>query len=77
MEDFSNFSLKRLEDGYSIKPFDCGDSDLNDFLHKDSHNYQKNLLAVTYVIETEKETVAFFSLLNDKISVVDSESNNA
>jgi len=60
--------LIRLESDHPIKPFDCGDPDLNDFFINDSKNYQKELLTVTYVIESGTETVAFFSLLNDKIS---------
>ena len=58
-----------------IKPFDCGDADLNEFLHIDSKNYLKELLAVTYLLESDTETVAFFSLLNDKIAVEDCPSN--
>ncbi len=75
--DFKGLSLTRLSSGYTIKPFDCGDVDLNDFLHKDCHNYQTKLLAVTYLLESDTETIAFFSLLNDKISVVDCESKRS
>lgn len=57
--NLSDFRLIRLTQEYEIKPFDCGDSDLNDFLFNDSKNYQKELLAVTYIIESDLETVAF------------------
>ena len=68
-------SLKRLNPNDSVKPFDCGDSDLNGFLLEDNpllsnaKHHAIELLAVTYIIEdTEKEqTIAYFSLLNDKI----------
>lgn len=71
-----NSRLIRLETGKEILPFDCGDNDLNEFLHNDSKLYLKELLAVTYLLETDKETIAFFSVFNDKISYVDVESGN-
>lgn len=51
-----------------IKNFDCGDEDINDFFHHDSYDYSEKLLSVTYVIENEEDTLAFFSLSNDKIA---------
>ena len=58
------------------KPFNCGSkSDLNDFLTETSlfvpnaTNYEKELLAVTYVVEDldTHSNVAYFSLLYDKV----------
>lgn len=69
-------SLIRLTPGYHFKTFNCGDSDLNDFLINDSKSYLKKLLAVTYILENETEIVAFFSILNDKITVADVDSGN-
>jgi GNAT superfamily N-acetyltransferase len=69
-------SIIRLTTSYSFKPFDCGDSDLNDFLIQDSKSYLVKLLAVTYVIENKSETVGFYSLLNDKITITDVDSKN-
>jgi hypothetical protein len=71
--NINDFSLIRLNLGHTLKPFDCGDKDLNDYFLNDSLNYYKELLSVTYVIESDKETIAFFSLLNDKISITDDE----
>ena len=68
--------LIRLSLDSTIKPFDCGDSDLNEFLAKDSKKFIENLLAVTYIIEDTENTIAFFSLLNDKISILDTETKN-
>ena len=65
---FEDFQLIRLTQDHQIKPFDCGNSDLNEFLLQDSKNYQKELLAVTYILESDSETIAYFSLLNDKIT---------
>lgn len=75
--DLSDFNLVRLTPEHIIKPFDCGDTDLNDFLFQDSKTYFQNLFAVTYIIESEKETIAFFSLLNDKISFKEVNSNTS
>lgn len=67
--------FKRFNPGDSIKPFDCGEADLNGFLLEDdpsvanAKHHANELLAVTYVIEDEEkeQTIAYFSLLNDKI----------
>jgi len=69
--NLEGLSFVRLSPEHIIKPFDCGDSDLNDFLLNDAKLYQVQLLTVTYLIESDIETVAFFSLLNDKISVIE------
>lgn len=45
--------IVRLDDEYHFKHFDCGDNDLNEFLLKDAKDYQRRLLAVTYLIENE------------------------
>jgi len=66
--------LIKLSLDSQIKSFDCGDTDLNEFLINDSKRFILNLLAVTYVIEDTQNTIAFFSLLNDKISILDAES---
>jgi predicted GNAT family N-acyltransferase len=50
-----------------IKPFESEDGDLNDFLLHDAKNYARSRLSVTYLLETETETVAYFSLSNDKL----------
>ena len=66
----------RLPTEYLIKPFDCGDNDLNDFLFNDAQAFQAQRLAVTYLLEDEQSTVAFFSILNDKVSVDDFQGDN-
>jgi hypothetical protein len=60
--------LIRLKADTNILPFDCGDTDLNGFLFDDAKNYSKDLIAVTYIIEDNVNTLAYFSYLNDKIS---------
>ena len=65
--------IVRLTQEHVFKPFDCGEDDLNDFLLQDAKQYAKGLLAVTYVIEDDDSTVAFFSLSNDRISLLESD----
>lgn len=49
----SKLVLKRLDTDTKLKPFCCSDTDLNGFLFDDATNYSKELLAVTYLLETE------------------------
>ena len=67
--DFSNFTFRQIETDTEIKSFDCGDADLNDFLVSDAKNYLRAMMALTYLLEDNSEckTVAYYSLLNDKI----------
>jgi hypothetical protein len=68
MVRLSDCKLKRLTFDTIIKPFDCGDPDLNEFLIQDSKNFLSGLLAVTYLYEYGDETVSFFCVSNDKVS---------
>lgn len=70
-----NFSHLRLYVEYSLKSFDCLDADLNDFFHNDSLPYLTQLLSVTYAFEDNDNTIAFYSLQNDKISLTNSFGN--
>ena len=65
--------IVRLTQEHAFKPFDCGEGDLNEFLLQDAKQYAKGLLAVTYLIEDDGMTTAFFSLLNDRISLAESD----
>src|SRR4051812_42272190 len=65
------FSLHRLTHDYNIKPFDCKDTDLNGFLFDDAKAALNLNLTVTYLLEDENKTCAYFSLLNDKVSIKD------
>lgn len=70
-----NLKLSKLTQDFTIPSFDCGDDDLNDFLINDSKNYSSQLIATTFILHQENKTVAFYSLLNDKISFTDFDSN--
>lgn len=74
--DLSELRFIRLTPQQELKPSDCSDGDLNDFFYNEAKSYQEGLLAVTYIIETETETVAFYSLLNDKIAMEDFDTNS-
>lgn len=66
---FENFIFRQINAETQIKSFDCGDADLNDFLYSDAVSYYKSMMALTYLLEDTKanKTVAYYSLLNDKI----------
>ena len=42
--DFSKLSFLLLLESHELKPFDCGDKDLNSFLFKKALHYKKELL---------------------------------
>lgn len=65
----NGFSFLKLQETTNIKPFDCGDLDLNDFLNSKAILYKKDLLATTYLLESEEKTVAYLSIFNDSLAV--------
>ncbi|MGI0105988.1 GNAT family N-acetyltransferase [Salinimicrobium sp. WS361] len=73
--DLKDFKLDRLKPDTIIKPFCCGDTDLDGFLFDDAQNYLKELMAVTYLLHNDDVTLAYFNLLNDKIAYTDVDKN--
>ncbi len=69
------FKIRKLQPDEIVKSFDCGDKDLNEFIIDEAPLYRKALLAVTYVLESIEngETLAYFSLANDRVSLSDFE----
>ena len=69
MRDVKPYYVVRLESDTEIGSFKCTDEDLNDFLLTEAKNYQKELLAVTYlVLDPDTDNiVAYYSLLNDQV----------
>ena len=63
--------LVRLTSDYSIGGFDCGDTDLNEFLAEDAKHFLQKRIANTFILEDEGKIAAYFCLLNDKISRVE------
>lgn len=60
-----------LTKDYIFKSFDCGNTDLNDFLFNDSKVYLKHLRYTTTLLETDNQIIAYYSLANDLLSVSD------
>ena len=68
MIDYAQVELVKLSSETSIKTFDCGDMDLNNFLLEDALHYLSERMAVTYVLTSQGQTIAYFCLLNDKVT---------
>ena len=71
--NFSDYEVRKLLENETIKSFDCGDEDLNDFIMNRADDYHKAMLSVTYVFEHKAsgKIIGYFSLANDKISIDD------
>lgn len=62
-----------LTQNYIFKDFDCGNNDLNDFLLNDSKVYLKHLRYTTTLLETDTRIIAYYSLANDLLNVIERE----
>lgn len=60
--------LVRLSADTLVDGFDCGDEDLNNFLIEDAKGFLNKRIANSFILEDEGTIVAYFCLLNDKIS---------
>lgn len=60
--------LVKLTPDTQLIGFDCGDEDLNNFLIEDAKCFLDKRIATSYILEDENNIVAYFCLLNDKIS---------
>lgn len=60
--------LVRLMPQTQLGGFDCGDEDLNNFLLEDAKGFLEKRIATSYLLVDEDNIVAYFCLLNDKIS---------
>lgn len=56
---------------FVLTDFDCGDSDLNDFLLRDAKHFLAKSIANTFILDDNGRIAAYFCLLNDKISRLD------
>ena len=68
-EELSQLSLILLDENHIIKPFDCDDVDLNEFLFEKAKLYKNEFLATTFILENSKQTVAYYSIFNDSLKV--------
>lgn len=60
--------LIELTSDYNLTAFDCGDEQLNDFLFDDAKPSLELRIANTFILEDDGCIVAYFCLLNDKVS---------
>lgn len=60
--------LVPLTPDYELTAFDCGDEQLNDFLFEDAKPSLELRIANTFILEDDGRIVAYFCLLNDKVS---------
>lgn len=61
-------NLVRLTSDYELTSFDCGDDQLNKFLFEDAKPSLALRIANTFILEDDDRIVAYFCLLNDKVS---------
>lgn len=67
----SEFNESVLDSETNILPFDCDNEELNGFLFDDAKNYHQKRLAKTYLFDDGDVVVAYWSLLNDSLSIKD------
>lgn len=67
--------LVKLKADTELIGFDCGDDDLNNFLVEDAKGFLDKRIATSYILEDDNSIVAYFCLLNDKISRQDVTNN--
>ncbi|MDR3296916.1 MAG: hypothetical protein LBS94_01620, partial [Prevotellaceae bacterium] len=57
-----NLQMEALTTGTLLGAFESSDAELNDFLFNDAKSYLSALLAVTFLIKSKGEAVAYFCL---------------
>lgn len=62
MKTGEEWQICHLGERDKIESFRCGDPDLDDFLLNDSKLFEKQRLAVTYVLKINDSVMAYFSL---------------
>ncbi|MCZ3364403.1 MULTISPECIES: GNAT family N-acetyltransferase [Methanobacterium] len=61
-------TIKKL-DNHDFSNFDCGDTDLNDFIRSDAKIQMKSKINITYVCIYNKKPVGFVTLSSDSIKI--------
>lgn len=56
-------TVEKLSKVHKTDTFDCGDSDINEFLQKDALVYQEKKLATTFIFIYKQEVIGFFVVL--------------
>lgn len=70
--EYDGFAFSKITDFSLFSQFDCGNSDLNDFIRNDAERHHLELIAETYSFSAKLEDgncipIAFVSLSNDTI----------
>lgn len=60
--------LVELTTDHDLKPFDCGDADLNGFLMDNAKLFAEKRIGKTFLLMDGDVIAAYFCLFNDKIS---------
>ena len=60
--------LVELTTNHDLKPFDCGDADLNGFLMDNAKLFAEKRIGKTFLLMDGDVIAAYFCLFNDKIS---------
>ena len=68
MIDYSQTKIIKITCELATESFDCGDTDLNHFLRDDALPYFDERMAVTYAFTYLNQIVAYYCLLNDKVT---------
>ena len=68
--------LVELTTNHDLKPFDCGDADLNGFLMDNAKLFAEKRIGKTFLLMDGDVIAAYFCLFNDKISRLEA-SNSA
>lgn len=67
--------LVKLTPEHNLSLFNCGDTDLNEFLTDNALLFSEKRIANTFVLEDSGEILAYFCILNDKVSQQEASNN--
>ncbi len=65
--DTSQISVVELSEIYDLSKFDCGDSDINEFIKFEALSHQKESIAQTFLFVYRNQILGFCSLAADAI----------
>ena len=68
MLDVTKLQITRRCENDKLDAFTCGYDVLDNFVKYDAPYYEKERLAITYVLRYDSEIAAYFSLANDRLS---------
>lgn len=68
----NDFSVKKLDDKTDLSEFDCSDNDdfgLDEFIHKEALEYQKESMGVTHLFYNENKIAGYVTVAMGSIGV--------